>query len=239
MYEALNHVAIILDGNRRWAKRRFLPTLEGHRKGFDNLVELTKYILNTNINYLSVFAFSTENFKRSKEEVKYLMDLFARSFRKYVEDLSKENIKIVFSGIKQNLREDVVEMIEYVEEKTKNNTKGTLNICLNYGGHLEIVEATKKILEDVSKGKIKETDISESLFEKYLFRQLPPIDLMIRTSGEERISNFMLWQLAYAELYFTPVYFPDFDENEFDKAVVEYNKRNRRFGGDSNETKSN
>lgn len=238
MYDTLNHVAIILDGNRRWAKKRHLPTLEGHRKGFDTLVNISKYILNTNINYLSVFAFSTENFNRSVAEVKYLMDLFANSFVKHINELNDENIKIVFSGVKDNLRTDVIDMMSYVEEKTKNNTKGILNICLNYGGHLDIVEATKKIVKDITNNKIKYEDINDKLFEKYLFNNLPPIDLMIRTSGEERLSNFMLWQLAYSELYFTDTNFPDFDISEFNKAVEEYNKRNRRFGGDSNETES-
>lgn len=239
MYDYINHVAIILDGNRRWAKERHLPSLEGHRQGCETLFDLTKYILNTSISYLSVFAFSTENFKRTEKEVKYLMDLFAISFKKHVEDLYKENIKVVFSGIRSNLRQDVVEMMEFVEEKTKNNTKGVLNICLNYGGHLEIIEAVKKINADINKNIIDISDLNEELFSKYLFQDLPPIDLLIRTSGEERLSNFMLWQLAYAELYFTPVKFPDFNELEFNKAVIEYNKRNRRFGGDCSETKSN
>lgn len=239
MYDDINHVAIILDGNRRWAKRRHLPSLEGHRQGCENLFNLTKFILNTSINYLSVFAFSTENFKRTEKEVKYLMDLFAISFKKHVADLDRENIKVVFSGIRDNLRQDVVEMMEFVENKTINNTKGVLNICLNYGGHLEILEAVKKINIDINNNKINIDDLNDNLFNKYLFQDLPPIDLLIRTSGEERISNFMLWQLAYAELYFTPVMFPDFNELEFNKAVNEYNKRNRRFGGDSHETENN
>lgn len=231
-YSTLKHVAIVLDGNRRWAKKKGLPTLQGHKKGFENIKELAKYILNTEIEVLSVFAFSTENFNRSKEEVDYLMDIFATGFKKYGDELGKENIKVVFSGRKEPLREDVIEMMAEVEEKTKNNTKGIFNICLNYGGQSEIIDASLKIYEDLNNNKIKKEEIDNKLFSKYLYNDLGPIDLYIRTSGEYRISNFMLWQLAYAEMYFTEVCFPDFNKDEFDKAVLEYNNRNRRFGGD-------
>lgn len=231
-YSTLKHVAIVLDGNRRWAKRKGLPTLQGHKKGFENIKELAKYILNTEIEVLSVFAFSTENFNRSKEEVDYLMDIFATGFKKYGDELGKENIKVVFSGRKEPLRKDVIEMMAEVEEKTKNNTKGIFNICLNYGGQSEIIDASLKIYEDLNNNKITKEEIDNKLFSKYLYNDLGPIDLYIRTSGEYRISNFMLWQLAYAEMYFTEVCFPDFDKDEFDKAVLEYNSRNRRFGGD-------
>ncbi len=234
-----NHVAIILDGNRRWAKERNLPSLNGHQKGFENICDLVPYIINKGVKYLSVFAFSTENFKRSVEEVEYLMDIFVDMFNKECNKIHDEDIKIVFSGRQENLREDVKEAMATITEKTKNNQKGVFNVCLNYGGQQEIADATKKVCEDVLAGKINKEDINEKLLYKYMYQELPPIDFMIRTSGEERISNFMIYELSYAEMYFPKVYFPDFNRDEFEKAIDEYNKRNRRFGGNSNETKSN
>lgn len=227
------HVAIILDGNRRWAKAKKIPSLKGHQKGFENIRKLVPYIIGKGVKYLSVFAFSTENFKRSIEEVKYLMDMFVNEFKKEYKKLHEENIKIIFSGRRENLRKDVLDAMDYITEETKNNTKGVFNICINYGGQQEIVDTTKIIAEKVKKGELNEDDISPELFAKYMYNQLPPIDLLIRTSGEERISNFMIYQLSYAEFYFPKVNFPDFDTNEFEKAIDIYNTRNRRFGGDS------
>lgn len=226
-----NHVAIILDGNRRWAKSKNLPSLKGHQAGSENLRKLVPYIIDKGVKFVSVFAFSTENFKRSVEEVKYLMDLIISWFKKEIKEIHKENIKVIFSGRRENLRPDVLEAIDSVTEQTKNNTKGIFNICLNYGGQQEIVDGTKKIVRDVQNGHINVEDINEELLYKYMYNELPPIDFMIRTSGEERISNFMLYLLSYAEMYFTKVLFPDFDENEFEKAIDAYNTRERRFGG--------
>ena len=234
-----NHVAIILDGNRRWAKERNLPSLKGHQKGFENIRDLAPYIINKGVKYLSVFAFSTENFKRSDEEVTYLMDIFVDWFNKECDKIHDEDIKIVFSGRQDNLREDVKEAMKTITERTKDNQKGVFNICLNYGGQQEIVDATKKICNDVTSGQLKPEDINEKLLYKYMYQELPPIDFLIRTSGEERISNFMIYELSYAEMYFPKVYFPDFNTEQFEIAIDEYNKRNRRFGGNSNETKSN
>ncbi len=234
-----NHVAIIMDGNRRWAKKNGLLPLKGHQKGCENIQSLVPYIINKGVKYLSIFAFSTENFKRSTEEVKYLMDLFVNWFNKECENIHNENIKIIFSGRKENLRPDVLKAMEYVTEKTKNNTKGILNICLNYGGQQEIVDATKKISESVANGLLNIEDINEQTIYKYLYNELPPIDFLIRTSGEERISNFMIYQLSYAEFYFTNVLFPDFNKDEFEKAIDKFNTRERRFGGNANENKSN
>ncbi len=225
------HVAIILDGNRRWAKEKGLPQLKGHQKGFKNIRTLAPYIINKGVKVLSVFAFSTENFKRAEEEVKYLMDLFVDMFKKECNKIHEENIKIVFSGRRDNLRPDVLEAMEYITEKTKNNTKGIFNICLNYGGQQEITDATKKIAQDIQEGQITIDDINEKLLYKYMYNELPPIDYLIRTSGEERISNFMLYELSYAEMYFPKIYFPDFTEEEFEKAIDIYNNRERRFGG--------
>lgn len=224
-----NHVAIILDGNGRWAKEKGKKRTEGHKEGYKNLKKISKYILDKGTKTLSVFAFSTENFKRPKEEVDYLMNLFIQGFNKDSGYFKKENIKVVFSGKKDNLNKDVLDAMEKMTKDTKDNTKGTLNICLNYGGRAEIVDAVNKIIEK------KENNITEDIFQKYLYQDLPDIDLMIRTSGELRISNFMLWQLSYAELYFPNCYFPDFNEKEYDKALIEYTKRDRRFGSLNNE----
>ncbi len=225
------HVAIILDGNRRWAKRQGLPQLKGHQKGFENIRDLAPYIIDRGVKYLSVFAFSTENFKRTAEEVKYLMDLFVEMFTKECDKIHNENIKIVFSGRRENLRKDVLDAMDYITEKTKDNTKGVFNICLNYGGQQEIVDGTKRMIKDVQDGKLSSDEIDEKLLYKYMYNDLPPVDLMIRTSGEERISNFMIYSLSYAELYFTEKCFPDFDRTEFEKAIDSYNNRERRFGG--------
>lgn len=226
-----NHVAIILDGNRRWAKKRGMKPQEGHYKGFTNLENLADYVFSKGVKVLSVYAFSTENFSRAKEEVDYLMDLFAVAFKKYFEKQNKKNVKIVFSGRREPLPEKVLKMIDEVTEKTKDNTGPIFNICVNYGGRPEIVDTTKKICEMVKNGEISIDDIDEDLFTKNLYQDLPAIDLMIRTSGELRLSNFLLWQNAYAEFYFPEIEFPGFDEKEFDKALEVFDKRNRRFGG--------
>ena len=218
------HVGIIMDGNGRWAKERGLNRSKGHEAGYKTLKTTAKYILDSGVKVLSVFAFSTENFNRPKEEVDFLMNLFIKGFKKDSAFFNKENIKVVFSGRKEPLKKDVIEAMEYLSESTKNNTKGILNICLNYGGRSEIVDAINHIIKD----NLKEVD--EEVINNYLYNKLPDIDLLIRTSGEVRISNFMLWQLSYAELYFPKCYFPDFNQEEFDKALLEYTKRDRRFG---------
>lgn len=225
-----NHVAIIMDGNGRWAQKRGLKRTKGHQKGAETLKKISEYIFSKDVKILSIFAFSTENWKRDKEEVDFLMNLFLKSFKDNFDSLKKKGVKIIFSGVKYKLDKKVISAMEKMMNETKNNTNGIFNICLNYGGRSEIVEATKKICKDVSDNKIKEEDITEELFNKYLFHDLPPIDLMIRTSKEYRISNFMLWQMAYAELYFTNILWPDFDDKEFDKAIETYNNRDRRFG---------
>ncbi len=225
------HVAIIMDGNGRWAQKRGYQRSMGHLEGSKTLEKLGIYILKKGIDVLSVFAFSTENFKRSKEEVDYLMNLFIEMFTKKFKKLQKEGIKVVFSGRRKPLRDDVLKAMDEMEEKTKNNTKGILNICLNYGGQEELIDASCKIAEDYKNGKLDLVSLNKESFSKYLYRDLPPIDLLIRTSGELRISNFMLYQMAYSEMVFTDVYFPDFKEKEFDAALEEYYKRNRRFGG--------
>ncbi|MBO4245299.1 MAG: di-trans,poly-cis-decaprenylcistransferase [Bacilli bacterium] len=233
-----NHVAIIMDGNRRWAKEKGLITLKGHQAGFENLKELSKYIFNKGTKYLSVFAFSTENFKRSEEEVKYLMDMVVTEIPKLIKEFNKNNIKVMFSGRRDRLRNDVLKVIDDCANQTLDNNAGILNICLNYGGQQEIVDACKKIANLVKEDKLDLDKINEESFYNYLYNELPAIDLMIRTSGEYRISNFLIYQLAYAEMYFTNVYFPDFNAACYDEALASFNKRDRRFGG-SNETKNN
>ena len=235
-----NHVGIILDGNGRWAKERGMSRSEGHKEGFNNLVDLSKHVFNTGVKVLSVYAFSTENFKRSKDEVNFLMMLFEKKFKLYAEELKKENIKLVFSGgRKKPVKKKLLSIIDYCEELTKDCTRGIMNICFNYGSHLEITEAIKRIHADINNNKISVDDINEDLIYHYMFQDLPPIDFLIRTSGEIRLSNFMLYQLSYAELYFPKTYFPAFNNEEFDKALIEYTKRDRRFGGINYETKSN
>lgn len=229
--EIPNHVAIILDGNRRWAKKNNMSPQEGHYHGFTNLESLSDYIFSKGVKVLSVYAFSTENFNRVKAEVDYLMNLFAVAFKRYFERQNKNNVKIVFSGRREPLPKKVLNIIDEITEKTRDNTGPIFNICVNYGGKAEIVDATKKICGKLLEGKITIDDIDQELFEKNLYNELPPVDLMIRTGGEQRLSNFLLWQNSYAEFYFPEVEFPAFNADEFDKALAEFSRRNRRFGG--------
>lgn len=224
------HVGIILDGNGRWANERGLKRSEGHKAGFETLKILSKHVFTRGVKVLSVFAFSTENFNRTKEEVDYLMNLFLKGFKNSIKEFNKNNIKVVFSGRKEPLSDKVYKSMKSLEKETLNNTGGILNICLNYGGQTEIVDTTKKLINDVLDGKLKTEDITPEIFMKNLYNDLPPMDFLIRTSGEIRVSNFMLFSLAYAEMYFPNTYFPDFKESEFDKALEEYTKRDRRFG---------
>lgn len=226
-----NHVAIIMDGNGRWAQKRGLKRTKGHQKGAEVLKKISEYVYDKKVKVLSVFAFSTENWKRDKEEVDYLMDLFLKAFKENFDSVKKKGVKVIFSGLKTRLNDRVIKAMEKMTEETKNNTNGIFNICLNYGGQDEIAEATKKICSEVKNGKLDIEDINTDMINGYMFNELPPIDLMIRTSGEYRISNFMLWQMAYAELYFTEVLWPDFNEEDLDKAIESFNNRDRRFGG--------
>lgn len=227
------HIAFIVDGNRRWATNHNLTSYFGHKHGFDRLEDIIEYAVEKNIPYISCFVFSTENFNRDPAEVDYLMQLFCDNFLRLSKKLKQKNIKAIFSGRKDNLLPEVVMAMELLESETKDCNKAIVNFCLNYGGQSEIIDACKCIGKDVANGDIRPEDIDASLFEKYLYQQLPPIDLLIRTSGEIRVSNFMLWQLAYAEMYFADINFPDFTEEEFDKALTYFGSRNRRFGGNT------
>lgn len=220
------HVGIIVDGNGRWAKERGLSRLKGHDAGFDNLRELVKYIHKRGVKYLSLYVFSTENFKRPKEEVDHLMDLFVIMYKRYRDDFAKNNIKVVFSGRDEPLPKKVIKARDELVELTKNNTSGTVNFCMNYGGRAEILDAIKKI----AKSGVDVDSLTEEDIRKYLYQDLPDVDLMIRTSGELRLSNFLLWQNSYAEFYFPKTKFPDFHEADFDQALIEYTSRDRRFG---------
>lgn len=227
------HVAIIMDGNGRWAEQRGLKRSDGHKAGSEALKKVVEYAFNNGIEVLSVFAFSTENFKRSAEEVNYLMNLFVVVFKKYFNELHNKGIKIVFSKKEEGLPVNLEKLIKDITEKTKNNKKGIFNVCINYGGYDEIIDMTKKISVKVKNNELDINDINAHVINENLYQVLPPIDLVIRTSGEYRISNFMLLQMAYAELYFTNTYFPDFNDTEFEKALNEYKNRNRRFGGNT------
>ena len=224
------HVAIIMDGNGRWAKNRGLSRSEGHLEGSKTLEKLAIHAMDMGVKILSVYAFSTDNFKRDKKEVDYLMNLIVKYFNTKFEKLNKKGIKVLISGRTTNLREDVLEAINNIQEKTKDNKEGILNICFNYGGQEEIIDASIKLAQDINKG-LDVTNFTRDDFYKYLYHDLPPIDLLIRTGGEQRVSNFMLYHLSYSEFYFTNTYFPDFDKSEFNKALFLFDNRDRRFGG--------
>lgn len=227
----INHIGIIVDGNGRWAQERGKIRSEGHKAGAETLEKIILYTNQKQLaNYLSLYVFSTENFNRSSEEVNYLMDLFMKWFKKAKDKYNSENIKVLFSSNKTFLKPEIVAAINELEEATKDNTGLVVNFCLSYGGRQEIIDATKKIVEDIKCGNITKRDIDEKMYHNYLYQDLPDIDFMIRTSGENRISNFMLWQISYAELYFPKTYFPDFTPECLEVAIKEYEKRDRRFG---------
>lgn len=225
------HIAIIMDGNRRWAKREGLDTPSGHKEGAENLKRIARYANKIGIKYMTVYAFSTENWKRSQAEVGAIMKLLKFYLRDFFNNY-KDDIKINVIGRKYNLHEDLKEEIEKAVEKTKNNTGMILNIAFNYGGRDEIVNATKKIAEKVKDGMLNVEQIDEKIFENNLYTaSQPDPDLLIRTSGEERISNFLLWQIAYTEFVFSNKYWPEFSEADLDEAIKMYQQRTRKFGG--------
>ncbi|CUP53336.1 MAG: isoprenyl transferase [Turicibacter sp.] len=225
------HIAIILDGNGRWAKKRGLPRTAGHQEGAMNVREITKLCANIGIKALTVYAFSTENWKRPDEEVKFLMKLPIKFFNEFAPELVENNIRLKVIGNVEELPIDLQQKVLEISELTKNNTKMTLTIALNYGSQDEIKQAVQAIATDVKNGQLNVEDINEDVIDQHLMTSdLPPLDLMIRTSGELRISNYLLWQLAYAELYFTSIAWPDFKEEQLYEALLDYQKRNRRFG---------
>ena len=225
------HVGIIMDGNGRWAQERGMIRTMGHKNAVKTLKELCIHMADVGVKYASLYAFSTENFKREKSEVDYLMNLFISSFKKEFKFLIEKDVKVLFSGRRDPLPEKVLEAMDEIVYDTKDNKSLTLNICLNYGSHAEICDMTKKICEMYKNNEISLDDIDDNFIQKNMYQDLPPLDFVIRTSGELRLSNFMMYQASYAEFYFPKVYFPDFNSSEFDKALIEFNKRNRRFGG--------
>lgn len=239
MKNNLKHIAIIMDGNGRWAQKRGMSRSMGHKKGASTLEKLAAHINDLNIEYLSVYAFSTDNFKRSKEEVDYLMNLFIEMFNKKFKKLQSKGIKVVFSGDKNGLREDVIKAMDNITRETENNNGSVLNICLNYGSQEEIIRAANRYHNDLINNKVCINDINRDNFYKYMDNDLPPIDLLIRTGGEKRLSNFMLYQLTYAEIFFIDTLFPDFTTKKLDKIIDNFYLKDRRFGGISNEKKTN
>jgi len=225
------HIAIIMDGNGRWAKQRMQPRFFGHREGSKALHRVVSYCVKHKISALTVFAFSTENWSRPVSEVKLLMDLFVSSLQKNIDELDYNNVKWQLLGDISKFDSRLRSLINSAIEQTKNNTGLKLNIAANYGGRWDISMATKKIVEDVNNGNIEVSDIDEQLMTKYMsLNDISAPDLFIRTGGEQRISNFLIWQLAYSELYFTDTYWPDFDEKHMDLAIEHFTNRERRFG---------
>jgi len=230
-----NHIAIIMDGNRRYAVQQGMPPYKGHELGKDKLKDVVKWCHELGIKILTVFAFSTDNFKRPKEEVEHLMRLFEQDLKRLAEDEKvKENrVRIKVIGEIELLPENVRKAAEEVMEKTKDFDNYFFNIAIGYGGREELVEAMKRIAKDVKEGKLRPEEISKEVISSYLYTAHLPIpdpDLILRTSGEERISNFLLWQLAYSELYFADVYWPSFKKTDFLKAILSYQRRQRRYG---------
>ncbi|MCF0134794.1 MAG: isoprenyl transferase [Lachnospiraceae bacterium] len=226
------HVAIILDGNGRWAKQRNLPRTMGHKAGADNVETISDVCIAMGIRYLTVYAFSTENWKRSEDEVSYLMGLMRWYLKNYLDTALRKGIRMRVIGDRSGLDPEMVEEIRRDEELTAHLTNLELTFAINYGGRDEIVRAVKDLAEDIRKGEILPEDITEEQISRRLdTRELPDPDLMIRTSGEERLSNFLLWQLAYSEFCFTDKYWPDFSEEDLRAAVDSYSRRERRFGG--------
>ena len=226
------HVAIIMDGNGRWAKQRGLERVEGHRAGAIAVKNLVESLKQTGIQYLTLYAFSTENWKRSKEEVDALMELLAEFIDANLPLLMENNVRLLVSGRIEGLPEKAREKLKDAIRKSSVNTGGTVIFALNYGGRAEIADAAKKIADQVLKGEIDPDQIDEKLFAQNLYLpEVPDPDLLIRTSGELRLSNFLLWELSYSEIYVTDTYWPDFDLAELNKAIDAFQKRNRRYGG--------
>lgn len=226
------HIGIIMDGNGRWAKKRGLPRSAGHRMGAKVLEKITRYASNLGVKYLTVYAFSTENWKRPKDEVDALMVLLGEYLDDYKKLIGDDDIRIRIIGTKEGLSDEILQKIDVVENATKNNSSITLNIALNYGGRDEIVRATKKIAHLISEGKINPDDINESTISDNLYTYyMPDPDFIIRPSGEYRLSNFLIWQSAYTEFWYSDILWPDFTGENLKEAIADFQNRNRRFGG--------
>lgn len=221
-----------MDGNRRWARKRMLPVQAGHKAGAEALQKIIEDCLDIGVEHLTVYAFSTENWKRSQEEVAALMGLLKEYLNKIEKDIEGKDVRINVMGKISELDEDIYKRIIRLHETTHNNSKLTFNIALNYGGRDEIINATKSLAIELNEGNIKLDDINEELFNNYLYSsKSPDPDLIIRTAGEQRLSNFLLWQAAYSEFWYTDTYWPDFKKKDLIKAIEDFQKRTRKFGG--------
>lgn len=227
MTDIPQHIGIIMDGNRRWAKDRGVAVRHGHLEGQKNVRRIAQAAFERGVQCVTVYAFSTENWQRTQDEVQYLMKLLVKGLGVYIDEMHESGVRIVFLGERNKLEKSVSRAIEHAEQKTSQNEKGTLAICFNYGGQQEIVSAVQAIVEQ----QITPEEITQELISQHIYESsLPPIDLVIRTSGEQRLSNFMLWRTVYSELYFTDAYWPDFSPKDLQAAIDEYQHRKRRFG---------
>ena len=227
MNHGVSHLAVIMDGNRRWAKERGIPSIEGHRKGYESMKQVGQHCLDRGIKVFTVFAFSTENWNRAQEEVGFLMDLIEYAVTADLEDYKARGVRLRVIGRRDRLRPSVLAAIDRAESETANGTVATFCICLNYGGRPEIVDACRAL---VAEGKKADEITEEALQSKMYWPQMPPPDLVIRSSGEERLSGFLTWETAYSELYWSKVHWPDFNEAELDKALEAFASRQRRYG---------
>ena len=224
----IKHIAFIMDGNRRWAKQKGLPTLEGHKQGYNKMKDVGDWCIARGIEHITVYAFSTENWKRSKTEVDYLMRLLENALTKELGEFTKRGIRLKVIGSRARLSKNIVKAIDNAEKVTANNKKGTLNMAINYGGRLEIAEAVKKIIDQ----KKSSQDVSEDLISDNIWTAgQPDPDIVVRTSGEQRLSGFLTWQAVYSELFFVKHHWPGFTEKDLDDILDDYHSRNRRFGG--------
>ena len=227
----LKHIAVIMDGNRRWAKERLLPSAAGHKKGVDALSDTLKACIDFGVKYLTVYAFSTENWKRTEEEVGFLLELLAKTIIDEIPEFNKNGVKVKFIGDRVSLKKEIVDVIQKGEKETAHNQKLTLQIAFNYGARQEITNAVKIIATKVQNGELLLDEICENTFNEFLYtKDIPDPDLLIRTGGEKRISNYLLWQCAYSEIYVTDTYWPEFGKKALSDAIIEFNNRNRRFG---------
>lgn len=234
----IKHIAFIMDGNGRWAKKRDLPRSLGHREGCKRIKDITLACIDFKLEVMSIFCFSTENWKRSKSEIDYLFNLLKIFFEKEIDELDERGVKVVTLGDLSRLPLETQNVIYKAKERTKNNKNFILNICLNYGGKDEIVRAVKDVAIALENKTLNKDDINEKVFESFMeSHELPPVDVMVRTSGEQRISNYMLWEIAYAELVFVDEHWPDFKKENLRRVIEIYNTRDRRFGGVKNESK--
>ncbi|RLC50263.1 MAG: isoprenyl transferase [Candidatus Cloacimonadota bacterium] len=225
------HIAIIMDGNGRWARRHNTKRINGHREGVKSVRDIVEISVEIGLEYLTIYAFSTENWRRSKTEVNYLLKLIMDSLVREINELTKNNVVIRFIGSKKNLSQDYNKKVIETCKKSWNNTGLHLNVAMNYGGRQEIIDAVNEIFSDMKAGKIDSSEVDENLINQYLYTKgMPDPDLIIRTSGEMRLSNFLVWQSVYSELWITETLWPDFRREEFLKAIIDYQKRERRFG---------